>query len=292
MRRALALLGLLAAATAACSAGSGADGQGVSVVVSAYPLEWLAERVGGQRVSITNVTPPGVEPHDVELNAPDLATLEEADLVVVVGGGFQPGIEDAAARRAGTTVTVLEQLDGPEGDPHFWLDPLAMARGAELLAERLSAIDPVGAATYASRAAAFTETMRDLDGRIERTIGTCERDLVVASHEAYTWFAVRYGLRLEGIAGTSPENEPTAERLAELRNEIARTGVTTIFTEPLTSSRVAETLAHEAGVETAVLDPIEGLTDEQRTDGQTYLSVMGDNLVALARGLDCTIGAG
>lgn len=294
MRRLAALVLAVVTAAAACTDG-GADDDRLSVVVSLYPVEWLVEQLGGERVAVTNLAAAGAEAHDVELTAQDLSRVEEAALVVAVGAGFQPAVEDAAGRRPdGTRLVLTEHLAGPEDDPHFWLDPRAMAEAADLIADRLIEIDPEADGEYRERARALRSALDELHDRIDRVIATCDRDMVVSSHEAFGWFAARYGLRLEGIAGISPENEPTANRLAELRNEITRTGATTVFTEARVSSRVAETLAREAAVQTEVLDPLETLSDEQRDAGADYLSVMVENLQALARGLDCdmTVPAG
>jgi zinc transport system substrate-binding protein len=126
-----------------------------------------------------------------------------------------------------------------------------------------------------------------LDAAFEEGLSDCDRRLIVTSHAAFGYLADRYGLRQEAVAGISAEAEPQPDRLADLADLVRREGVTTIFTETLVSARVAETLAREVGVGTAVLDPIEGLTPEQEDAGATYRSVMLENLDALRAALGC-----
>lgn len=268
------------------------EGDGtITVLASFHPLAEAAARVGGERVEVEDLTPPGAEPHDLELTSGQVDALEDAELVLVLGGGFQPGVEEVAARRDGATVEVLDALGVATGrvavDPHVWLDPTRMAAIADLVAGALADVDPEGADTFAANAATFGEELAALDADLAATLAPCEGEVVVVAHEAFGGLTDRYGLVQEGIAGLVPEAEPSPERLSELVDLVAREGVTTVFTEPLVSPRVAETLAREAGVRTGVLHPLESLTEAQRDAGATYVSVMRDNLAALAGALPC-----
>jgi zinc transport system substrate-binding protein len=109
----------------------------------------------------------------------------------------------------------------------------------------------------------------------------------VTAHDAFGYLAARYGLEVLPIMGLSPEAEPTPRDLEESVSLVEQRDVTTVFVEPLLSREVGETVAREAGVETAVLDPLEGLTEEQLAAGENYFSVMEANLEALRAGLGC-----
>lgn len=296
-RRRLALL--IAAATIvaltfpALAIPAAAAGRGkVEVVAGFYPLAWAAEQVGGKRVVVRNLTPAGTEPHDLELTTDQRDDLEDADVVLVLGDGFQPAVEDAAEARDSGTVELLRRLPiddrSDELDPHVWLDPGLMQSIVDETAAALTTADPAGAATYARRAAAVSVDLEALDSRFTDGLADCDRDLVVSAHEAFGYLAAAYGLRQLGVSGLAPDVEPDPRRLGELADLVERKGVTTIFTEELVSPRIARTLAREAGgLRTATLNPLEGLTEQEIARGDDYVSVMDTNLARIRAALGC-----
>lgn len=274
------MVAMVALAVWGCG-GSQADDAGRRSVVAGFaPLAEAARRVGAERVAVRDMTPPGAEPHDLELRPADAAAVADADLVIVLGGGFQPALEEMADRRDGPTVRILPS---DAGDPHVWLDPTEMARIAERIAEALARIDPPGASYYRARARAWGAELRALDRDFSAGLAHCRRRVIVTTHAAFGVLARRYGLRQESLAGLSPEAEPDPARVDELVRLVRREGVTTVFAEPLASRRLAEALARETGAHVAVLDPIETLPR-----GEDYLSVMRRNLAALRAALGCT----
>lgn len=264
---------VLALLVAGCAGDDGASGTGTTttVVAAFFPLAEAARIAGGDGVAVTDLTPSGIEPHDLELTTDHLDAILDADLAVVLGGGFQPAVEDVAADRDGPTVVVLDELGFDVEDPHVWLDPTAMARIVEVVAAGLGADPPAEALT----------DLAALDGRFRATLGTCERDLVVVAHEAFGHLTDRYRLRQAAISGLAPEAEPDPATLDRLARLIEDDGVTTVFAEPLLPRRAAETLAREAGVTVATLDPLES------DPGDGYVAAMEANLAALAEGLGC-----
>jgi zinc transport system substrate-binding protein len=148
--------------------------------------------------------------------------------------------------------------------------------------------DPQGAETYDRNAEAYESRLQALDRSFEEGLATCARRVIVTSHAAFGYLADRYGLEQEAISGLSPEAEPDPRRLQELIDLVKERGVTTVFSEELLSPAVAETLAREAGVRTAVLDPLEGLTPEEQQAGEDYVSIMRKNLAVLRSALGCT----
>lgn len=260
----------LSIVAAGCAGGDGASDDGRTTVVAAFFPLAEAARHAGVDVDVVDLTPPGVEPHDLELTTDQVDRILDADLVIVLGGGFQPAVEDVADDRDGPTLDVLAALDLDVADPHVWLDPTVMARIVDAVATELDG-DP----------SAFTDELAALDASYERVLSSCERDVLVSSHEAYAHLAARYGLRTETISGLIPEAEPDPAKLDELADLIEREGVTTIFNEPLLPRRAAETLARETGAAVAVLDPLES------DPGEGYVVAMEANLVALTDGLGC-----
>jgi zinc transport system substrate-binding protein len=303
----LALAGALAT-LAGCggrATGSGFSDGKLNVVTAFYPLQYLSERIGGDHVSVTDLTKPGAEPHDVELNPRQVGHVADAGLVVYLHG-FQPAVNAAVAQEAkgrafdaASVVTLLPLADGTDGrpepgadhpetadgkDPHVWLDPVRYATIADRLAVRFGQADPANAADYTARAAQVHTELDALNTEFAAGLRTCARREIVTSHSAFNYLATRYGLTQIGITGISPEAEPSPQRLGKVAAQARATGTTTIFFETLVSPKVAETIAREIGARTAVLDPLEGLTEP----GGTYFSVMRGNLAALEQALGCT----
>ena len=270
---------VLATVAASCSPGGGEDEGRVNVVASFARLVELAQRVGGERVQVTDLTPAGAEPHDLEPSPGDLDAIEDAEVVLFLGAGFQPGVEKAV-RRADRAVNLL--APGEEDDPHIWLDPVRFAQAVGPVEEALGDADPQGRPGYRRRADEVRAELERLHREYEAGLARCRLRVFVTAHDAFGRLADRYGLDQEPITGISPEAEPDARRLAQLADLVRQRGVTTIFTEELVSPRVAEALAREAGVRTAVLDPLEG-----RARGG-YAAAMRRNLERLRAALDCT----
>ncbi len=289
MRILLAVV-LLFSATGCAAFSDSADGQ-VSVAAGFYPLAFVAQRVGGEDVHVTNLTEPGQEPHDLELDLRTTAEVADADLVVMLRG-FQPSVDEAVDEVAeGEVLDVTDVVDlkasaedPDQQDPHFWQDPERMAILTDAVAERLTEVDPDHAATYHENADALVAELHQLTSDFERGLDGCARDTVVVSHDAFEYLS-RFGLHIEGIAGLSPDAEPTPADLARLQDLIQSEDITTVFSERLVSPRLAETLADDLGITTAVLDPLEGLSDE--TADEDYLSLMRQNLAALEEANGC-----
>ncbi|MGH9023721.1 MAG: metal ABC transporter substrate-binding protein [Acidimicrobiia bacterium] len=260
------------------------------VVAGFYPLYDVAQRVGGARVSASNLTPPGVEPHDFELTTSDVDRVASAQLVLYLGGGFQPALERVVRREGPEAVDLLGELSAPggQGDPHVWLDPLSMAAMTKTVEERLVSLDPGGESLYREGGMRYRTELEALHADFESGLRTCARRLLVTSHSAFGHLARRYGLEQVSLAGLSPEIEPDPRRLAEIADLVRRQGVTTVFSESLASPRVAQTLARETGARAKVLDPLEGLSRQRLNDGASYFSVMRENLTTLVDALGCS----
>ncbi len=303
VRAAVLVVALAAAAlpvtTSAGAAGAtrdpGAREASLRVAAAFFPLAAVARSVGGPRVRVDDLTPPGVDAHDVEPTTDQVDALLDADLAVVLGGSFQPAIERVAERRDGPTLVWQDLLDGAaarrvDEDPHLWLDPVRYADFVLRIGERLAHLDPDHGAGYRRRAARFAAELRDFDTATASALTGCTRDVIVTSHEAFGWFTERYDLREVGVTRGSPDAEADPKRIAELADRARRDGTTTVFTEPLVSDRVARTLAREAGgLRTVVLDPLEGLRGRRGEvgDGDEVLRVMRRNVERVAAALDC-----
>jgi zinc transport system substrate-binding protein len=292
--------------------GAGTGGDGPTVLASFYPLQYATQRIAGDRAEVTGLTPPGAEPHDLELGPKDVGKIADADVVVYLKG-FQPSVDEAVTNEgadAAVDVSTAAELDltaadhgheeeehaeeeggehaEEEGgrDPHFWLDPTRLAAVSTEIADRLAAADPDGAATYRANADALRGELTALDTEFRTGLATCGSKEIVTSHQAFGYLARRYGLTQVGIAGLSPDAEPAPADLARVTDFVREHQVRTIYYETLVSPAVAETVAKETGARTAVLDPLEGLTSESA--GDDYPSVMRANLEQLREGQACT----
>ncbi len=281
MRLRLILIMLAVGTLAACGGSkTGAQKDGQKVVAAFYPLAYAAQEVARPGTKIVNLTPPGVEPHDLELSPKDVQKIRSAGFVFLLGHGFQPEVESAA----GADDRVIKLLDTPglsrfeNNDPHVWLDPVRYALLVKRIASTLGR--PQAAAGLVAR-------LRMLDRDYRQGLSRCSRKAIVTSHEAFGYLAKRYGLRQIAITGLSPEAEPTPKRLQGAIEAVRASGATTVFFETLVSPRIADTVARETGAKTAVLDPIEGLTADEAKRGEDYFSVMRTNLRALRSALGC-----
>jgi zinc transport system substrate-binding protein len=265
--------------------GSSSAGGKKTVVAAFYPLAYAAERLGGQRYAVENLTPPGSEPHDLELTPKAVARIERADVVLYLSHGFQPAVSKAVDHASGDTVDVLQGLPlhsahgqeaGLTADPHVWLDPALFGHVVRQIATALHASP-----------APLLQDLRALDRQYRSGLQHCARREIVTSHAAFGYLAQRYGLAQIPITGLTPESEPTPKQLADVVKLVRRTHATKVFFEQLVSPRLADTVAREVHARTAVLDPIEGLTPAEQKHGDDYLTLMRQNLANLRSALGC-----
>ena len=313
----------LSACTSTATSGDSSSKDGkLTVMASFYPLQYLAEKIGGEHVSVTSLTPEGAEPHDLELSPKMVDSLSSADAVVYLAG-FQSAVDEAIEQQAPKTVidvspaaelveagtdanhpseeeeeaTDEAQSGETEGhdheghehhhdmsaDPHFWLDPTRMAKAATLVGDKLAEADSAHADVYKANAKALAEELNTLSDTLVTKTSSCKVKTFVTAHTAFGYLADRTGLTQVGISGLDPESSPSPARLAEISQIAKEQGVTTIFTEALIDPKVAQTLADDLGITTAVLDPIESQTDASKD----YAATMNSNIDALTKALDC-----
>jgi zinc transport system substrate-binding protein len=286
------LLGLALGAGALTSCAGPGDNGKPEVVASFYPLQYVAQRIVGDHAQITNLTTPGAEPHDLELSPRQTASLSSA-AVVLYEDGLQPAVDEAIRNDApqqavdAADIVKLHNVAGGNGkDPHFWLDPTLLAKVAQAFTTTISKSDTQHAADYRAANEKLQKDLNRLDGQFRAGLSNCRTRTLVASHDAFGYLASRYDLQVQPVAGLSPGAEPSPRHLQELSDLIRTDGITTVFTERLASPKLADTVASDLGIKTAVLDPIEGLTSSDAHDD--YLSLMRDNLAAIEKAGGCT----
>lgn len=301
------LVTALLASTACGQTSPGADDGKLEIATSFYPLQYVAQHIAGDHATVTNLTPPAQEPHDLELSPKQIGSLADVDLMLYLSG-FQGAVDDAVktnppklAVDAATLVTPLTSADEADhadesaeehaehdhgaNDPHVWLAPKNMVAIAEGVTAKLVELDPASKADYEANKTALVAKLTTLDADFTAGLKNCQRTEFITSHDAFGYLAHAYGLTQIGISGLSPDEEPSPARIAEVQKLAKRHGVTTIFYETLVSPETSKSIAGDLGLKTDVLDPVEGITDESR--GKDYVDVMNSNLAALKTANEC-----
>lgn len=275
----------------------GGDGK-FSVITSFYPLYFFAEWIGGDKAVVTNIVPAGAEPHDYEPTAQDMAQMEKSRLIVVNGGGLEAWSDRLANNMNAENTTIVVAGEGlltremrengaVTTDPHIWLDPVLAKKMAERIALGFEAVDPEHAAFYRENAGRLLEQLDDLDATYRSGLQACAEKNIITSHSAFGYVAAEYGFNQVSIAGLSPDAEPSPSELARIAQFAKTNNVRYIFFESLASPKLSQTIAAEIGAKTLVLNPLEGLSDDELARGEDYFSVMYNNLVNLQTALQC-----
>lgn len=276
------------------------DGK-IMIVTSFYPLTEFSKHVGGANVEVTNLVPPGAEPHDYEPTPQDIIKINQANIFMYNGAGFEPWVNAVKSNLTNRNQTVLEMgqnfdlLTAPKQneqeesvrDPHIWLDPINVEKQVQIIRDTLITVDPQHAEEYEQNADTYLKKLAALDQKITEELNGCKNRDIVTSHASFGYFAKRYDFNQIAISGLSPEEEPSAKKLAEISDRAKLKKTQYIYYETLVSPKIAETLANEIGAQTAVLNPIEGLSDEEIKAGKDYISIMEENLKTLHMGQSC-----
>ena len=262
--------------------------QKIKITTSFYPLYFLASEIGRDLVEVTNITPPGAEPHDYEITTQDIFNMKSSKLLVITGNleTWAPKIEESLS---GTTTIILSVGDvaSDKTDPHFWLSPKEFALAADKITQSLLILDPTNKDIYLQNAKILNKRLLGLDAKLKTGLANCETRDLVTSHDAFGYLANEYGLRQVSIAGISTEEEPSLKKLAEVAQFAREYKIKYIFFESLLSPKLSETIATEVGAMTMVLNPLEGLTDGEIRAGFNYITIMEDNLANLKIALQC-----
>lgn len=281
---------VLACAVALAGCTQRLDGTGpVKVAVSIPPLADMVRQIGGERVTVAVLVPPGSSVHTYEPTPRQVQFVSEAQVLILNGIDLEfwaPKVIDAADNPellvvyTAEGIPILQAEHEASGNPHVWLDPVYARRQAERVREALIAVDPEHEATYGANAQRYTAQLAELDAEIRAEIGTWKQRRFVGMHAAWDYFAHRYGLEQVAVIEEFPGKEPSPEYLAQLVELIRRNDVPVVFAEPQLPPKVAETVAGEAQAKVIVLDPLGG-----NAGAETYAELMRSNLRQMARAL-------
>ncbi|WP_289139908.1 metal ABC transporter substrate-binding protein [uncultured Brevibacillus sp.] len=320
------LLAMISLLTAVSMVGCGAkeaastpheDGQAAAkpkVYTTIYPLEYVAKRIGGEHIDVTNLVPAGVEPHDYEPTAKDMVALAGADIFAFNGSGLELWVDKAVGNLDKNKTVIVNSTEGMdllqaaehmheeegkaeehaeeahehehgEFDPHVWLDPTKLKAQAEKIKTTLVQKDQAHAADYEKNFAQLASDLDQLDKDFKDMVAQTSKKEFMVSHSAFSYLASRYGLLQVAISGVNPADEPSPSQLKNLVEHVKEHNISYVLFETLVSPKVAEVIAKEAGVKTATLNPLEGLTQDDIKANRDYLSIMRDNLETLRTAL-------
>ncbi|QQR77703.1 MAG: zinc ABC transporter substrate-binding protein [Candidatus Moraniibacteriota bacterium] len=271
----------------------------LQVVASFYPLYFFSQQIGGDKASVTNIVPAGAEPHDYEPTAQDMARMEKSGLIILNGSGLESW-GDSIGKNINTAKTIIvvtgeglttremTREDQLTTDPHVWLDPVFAGKMVENITRGFEAADQENAIYFRENANQLLEKLKDVDIAYRSGLQKCAEKNIITSHDAFGYLAAEYGFNQVSIAGLSPDAEPSPSQLADTVQFAKVNNVRYIFFESLASPKLSQTIATEVGAQTLVLNPIEGLSDDEISKGKDYFSVMYDNLKNLQTALQCT----
>lgn len=288
----------------------------VNVITSFYPIYEFAKAIGGEEANVINLLPTGVEPHDWTPRSQDILNASKAQLFLYNGAGLEGWVPNFLKGLGGDakveTVEVSQGIDlieaeGDDGhghgeetetngdhegeaadhhvDPHTWVSPKSAIVMAENIKNSYIEVDPEHQAAYEARYQELLGQLQALDAKFTEQLSALPNQEIVVSHQAFGYLCRDYGLTQHAIMGLSPEAEPRAQDLVALSKLVKEEGIRYIFFEELVSDKLAKTLASEAGVETLVLNPVEGLTKSQAQAGDNYFTLMEKNLQNLIQAL-------
>lgn len=308
------LAGCGARGTQVPASSAAADGGKVKVVASFYAMADFAEMVGGDHVEVTNLVPAGTEPHDWEPSATDMQTIQDADLLVYNGASMEHWVDDTLSSLGSQAPKAVKASDGiqllagdhhdhgdaatdaaetvadgatdkAEVDQHVWLNPENAKAELANIRDALSEVDPAHKDDYAKNYETYAAKMDQLDKDFRDRLSDVPNKTIVVAHEAFGYLCDAYGLTQAPITGMDAEGEPDAQTMASIIDQVKSQNIKVIFSEDLVSPKVAQQIADATGATCEVLNPIEGLTDEQIGRGEDYFSVMESNLDELMKAL-------
>jgi zinc transport system substrate-binding protein len=287
------------------------------VVATLFPLYDFARNIGQNKIDLTMLLPPGVEPHAFEPKPSDIARVAQAEVFIYTGKAMEPwaekilkGVGNPNLRvvdaSKGIALMKMEKSEAEKGrvkgqqthhhrddalhgvDPHIWLDFANSQQIVGTIADALALARPADERLLRQNAEAYKEKLRALDDRFMAELSQCpKREFIHAGHYAFGYLARRYQLTYVAAQGFVPDSEPTAKQIAALASQVQSRGLKVVFYEELVEPRVARTVARETGAELLMLHGAHNLSRQEFEKGTSFIDLMQGNLTHLKRGLGC-----
>lgn len=257
------------------------DAPTISVVTSIYPLAQAVSAIGGSTVAVTDLATAGVDPRTMSLTPAQVARVHRAAVVIDVGEGFQPAVENAASGSA--RVVSLAPRFGPPGNG-AWLDPTTMTRMLPVITAALSAANPKATSSYNNGERDFYEQVSSTGNDFQDALSACPKNQIAAPDAALSTVASDYHLHLHQL-GTSPS--PTPAVVAKGAVAVARAGITTVFSEPWVATATVKAVAGQSGAKVRAFDTLEAPPAGGWPKDSTYITLMENNLQTLTSAFGC-----
>lgn len=283
MKKILLLIMMLVLFIAGCGSEKESASDKLQVAASFYPVAEFVRAVGGERVSVQTMVADGVEPHDWEPSGKDLTKLSQSKLFFYNGGvehwasNALNAVNDAGVKGVEIGKGLYEE-DEHHTDPHVWLSPRKAMLEVEVVCKALCEADAANTDYYRKNAENYLGELQKLDAELRKIATAAQKKTFITTHAAFGHLAEDYGLEQQAIMGLSPGAEPTPAALVKLAELIEQKNIKVVFFETLVSPRVAQAIAESSGIQTLVLDPLEGLDEEGRKAGDDYLKIMKRNI--------------
>lgn len=280
-----------------CSVRKADNNEKLKVYTSFYPMYDLTKKTAGDKAEVINLVPAGTEPHDWEPTPRDMQAVADADILVYNGLGMEQWIDKVNASVGGEGPMLVEASEGIEvisennggnedTDPHVWTSIGNAVKEMENIKNALCEADSENAAYYEDNFNKYKAEFEKLDNEFREFTENAEKRDIIVAHEAFSYLCRDYGLNQIAVNGLSAEDEPSPARMTEIIDYARQNNIKYVFAEELSSQKTAETVAKEIGAEIIVLNPLEGLSQEEEDNGDDYLSVMKRNLEAIKTALE------
>lgn len=290
------------------------DGK-LEIVTSFYPMYDFTKNVAKDKANVSMLIDGGVESHDYEPSAKDMAKIQNADVFVYNSNEMETWVETVLENIDTSKVKVIEAskgielLKGSESheeedhdehadeeehegydhdhghshafDPHVWLDPLLVKKEVRTISDALIEIDSKNKDYYEKNTTEYLSKLDKLNDDYVAAFEEAKSRKFVTQHTAFSYLANQYGLEQVAISGLSPDQEPTPKELKGIQDLVKKENISVIYTESSASEKIAKTIADATGAELAVLNPMESVSKKDRENGADYLSIMAENLEAL-----------
>lgn len=253
------------------------------IYTSIYPIYDFTKKIGGEKITVYNMTKAGAEPHDFEITSKDMANLSNADLFIYNGGGMEHWVDTIMeALKYLKYINASSNINENNLDPHFWLSPINAKIQMENIKNGLIEIDFENKNYYESNYNLYANRLNELDDKIRNSLSNIKNRNLVLTHPAFGHFCKEYSLNQIAIA----RDEADPKAMADIITFIKNNNVQAIFYEEFSSSKLVDSIAKETGIKILTLNPIESLSEEDIEVGEDYFSIMGKNLISLSDGLN------
>jgi zinc/manganese transport system substrate-binding protein len=239
------------------------DNKKLKVLTTIAPLYSFTKNIAGDAAGVENLLPSGTDLHEYSLSPEDIIKITRAQVIIKNGIGLEiwldkliPGQSSSSGKKP-IIVDSASNINVINSDPHIWLSPRNAAIQVKNISEALIKADPVNSNIYRKNAADYLKRLEDLDREIMDSVGKFRKKEFVSLHSAFLYFARDYGLRQVAVIREFPDKEPTPGHIADIIKIIRAHKIKFIFSEPMVSHKVVETIARDLKLQVYSLDTLE-----------------------------------